>query len=35
MNYQRVILVGNATNDAQQLTSEKSVVNYTAFDVAV
>ena len=35
MDYQRLILVGNATDDAQQLTSERSGVTYTTFDVAV
>ena len=35
MDYQRLILVGNSTDDAQQITSEKSGVTYTTFSVAV
>lgn len=35
MNYQRLILVGNATDDAQRLTSRKGGVTYTSFSVGV
>lgn len=35
MNYQRLILVGNATVDAQRLTSKKGGVTYTTFRVGV
>ena len=35
MNYQRLILVGNATDDAQRLTSKKGDVAYTTFGVGV
>lgn len=35
MNYQRLILVGNATDDAQRLTSKKGDVTYTTFSVGV
>ena len=35
MDYQRLILVGNATDDAKQVTSERSGVTFTAFDVGV
>ena len=35
MNYQRLILVGNATVDAQRLTSKKGDVTYTSFSVGV
>jgi len=35
MNYQRLILVGNATNDPQRLTSKKGNVIYTTFSVGV
>ena len=35
MNYQRVILVGNATADARRRTSKKGDVKYTTFNVGV
>ncbi len=35
MNYQKLILVGNATKDAQRLTSKKGDVTYTTFSVGV
>lgn len=35
MNYQRLILIGNATDDAQRLTSKKGDVTYTTFSVGV
>ena len=35
MNYQKLILVGNATKSAQQRKSEKGDVTYTTFNVAV
>ena len=35
MNYQKVILVGNVTRDAQRHTSKKGDVSYTTFRVAV
>lgn len=35
MNYQRLILVGNTTDDAQRLTSKKGDVTYTTFSVGV
>jgi single-strand DNA-binding protein len=35
MNYQRLIIVGNATGDPQRLTSRKGEVNYTTLSVGV
>ena len=35
MNYQKVILAGNATDNAQQKTSKQGGVTYTIFDMAV
>jgi single-strand DNA-binding protein len=35
LDYQRLILVGNATNDPQRLTSQKGDVTYTTFGVGV
>ena len=35
MNYQRLILVGNATDDPERLTSKKGNVAYTTFSVGV
>jgi single-strand DNA-binding protein len=35
MNYQKLILVGNATDDAQRQTSKKGDVTYTTFSVGV
>ena len=35
MNYQRLILVGNLTDDPQRLTSKKGDVTYTTFGVGV
>ena len=35
MNYQQLILVGNATGDAQRRTSKKGDVKYTSFGVGV
>jgi single-strand DNA-binding protein len=35
VNYQKLILVGNATDDAQRLTSRKGDVTYTSFSVGV
>lgn len=35
MDYQRLILVGNATDDAQRLTSKKGDVTYTILSVGV
>ena len=35
MNYQRLILVGNLTDDPQRLTSKKGDVPYTTFGVGV
>lgn len=35
MNYQKVILAGNATDNAQQKTSKQGGVTYTIFDLAV
>ena len=35
MNYQKTILVGNATEDAQRLKSKKRDVTYTIFSVGV
>ena len=35
MNYQKLILVGNVTKDAEQRTSKKGDVSYTTFRVAV
>ena len=35
MNYQKVILVGNATVDAELKVSKKGGVNYAAFSVGV
>jgi single-strand DNA-binding protein len=35
MNYQRLVLVGNATNDPERKTSKKGDVAYTTFQVAV
>jgi single-strand DNA-binding protein len=35
MNYQRLTLVGNATDNAQRLTSKKGDVTYTTLNVGV
>ena len=35
MNYQKVILVGNATRDAERHKSKKGDVSYTTFSVRV
>jgi hypothetical protein len=35
MNYQRLILVGNATNDAEHMTSKQADVAYASFGVEV
>ncbi len=35
MNYQKLILVGNATHNAQQRTSKKGDVTFTTFDMGV
>ena len=35
MNYQKLILSGNATNDAQRLKSKKGDIAYTTFNVGV
>ncbi len=35
MNYQKLILVGNATNDAERKTSKSKEVSYTTFSVGV
>lgn len=35
MNYQKLILVGNVTGDAQNRTSQKGDVGYTTFSVGV
>ncbi len=35
MNYQRIILVGNATGDAEQKTSKKGDVSFTTFGLGV
>jgi len=35
MDYQKLILVGNATVDAEQRTSKKGDVSYTTFSVGV
>ena len=35
MNYQKLIVAGNVTADAQRLTSEKKDVGYTTFSVGV
>jgi single-stranded DNA-binding protein len=35
MNYQRIILVGNVTRDAERRTSQSGEVTYTAFGVGV
>ena len=35
INYQKLILVGNATRDAERKTSEKGDVTYTTFRVGV
>ena len=35
MNYQKLILVGNATSDAQSRKSKKGDVTYTTFSVGV
>jgi single-stranded DNA-binding protein len=35
MNYQRIILAGNATQDAKRLTSKKGDVTFTTFGVGV
>jgi single-strand DNA-binding protein len=35
MNYQKVILVGNATSNAQQRTSRKGDVTYTLFGLGI
>ena len=35
MNYQKLILVGNATGDAQSRKSKKGDVNYTTFGLGV
>ena len=35
MNYQRIIMVGNVTRDAERRTSQSGEVTYTAFGVGV
>jgi single-strand DNA-binding protein len=35
MNYQKLILVGNATADAEQRKSKKGAVSYTTFGISV
>lgn len=35
MNYQKVTIVGNATNDAEKKASQKSDVAYATFDIGV
>ena len=35
MNYQKLIIVGNATNDAERRTSKDGSVPYTTFGVGV
>ena len=35
MNYQKLILAGNATRDAQRLTAKNGEVTYTTFGVGV
>ena len=35
MNYQRLIIVGNATDDAERKTSEKGDVKFTTFRLGV
>ena len=35
MNYQKIILAGNATKDAEQNTSTKGDITFTTFSVAV
>ena len=35
MNYQKLIIVGNATNDAERRTSKDGSVSYTTFGVGV
>ena len=35
MNYQKLIIVGNATNDAERRTSQNGGVAYTTFRVGV
>ena len=35
MNYQKVILTGNATDDAQSKTSKSGDVSYATFDMGV
>ena len=35
MNYQRLILVGNVTDNPERRTSENGKVNYTSFGVGV
>ncbi len=35
MNYQKLIIAGNATNDAERRTSKQGDVGYTTFTVAV
>ena len=35
MNYQKLIIVGNATNDAERRTSKDGNVAYTTFSVGV
>lgn len=35
MNYQKLIVVGNVTRDAERKTSKKGDVDYTTFSVAV
>jgi single-strand DNA-binding protein len=35
MNYQKIILAGNATVDAERRTSQKGDVSYTTFSVGV
>ena len=35
MNYQRIIIAGNATKDAKRLTSKNGDVTYTTLTVAV
>lgn len=35
MDYQKIILVGNATKDSEQKTSKDQEVKYTRFTIAV
>ena len=35
MNYQRLVLVGNVTDDPQRLSSKRGDVTYTTFGLAV